>query len=108
MPWLVVLNVHDTDQWHCPAPQEEDGEEYYDDGGGANELALLNGLQAQMKAQSVWDSTSQACQSKTQRNERKYQSNYILITVINIYSIFLFCLTKTVWMYNKKISNLHI
>lgn len=35
-PWLAILNVHDADQWHCPAPQEEDGEEHDDDGGGAD------------------------------------------------------------------------
>lgn len=34
--WLAFLNVHDADEWHGPASQEEDGEENDDDGGGAN------------------------------------------------------------------------
>lgn len=33
---LAFLNVHDSDERHGPAPQEEDGEEYNDDGSGAN------------------------------------------------------------------------
>lgn len=33
---LAFLNVHDSDERHGPAPQEEDGEEHDDDGSGAN------------------------------------------------------------------------
>lgn len=35
-PRLALLNVHETDEWHGPAPKEEDGEEHDDDGGGAD------------------------------------------------------------------------
>lgn len=61
-PRLALLNVHDSDKRHGAAPQEEDGEEYDDDGGGANQLPLLNGLKAQMEAQRVGDGASQTWQ----------------------------------------------
>lgn len=57
--WLTIFNVHEADEWHGPAPEEEDSKEHDDDGGGANELPLLNWLQAKMQAQSIRDSTSQ-------------------------------------------------
>lgn len=57
--WLAVLNVHDADERHGTASQEEDSEEHNNDGGGADKLPFLNGLQAQMKAQSVRNSSSQ-------------------------------------------------
>lgn len=56
---LAFLNVHDPDERHGSSPQKEDGEEYNDDGRGANQLPLLDGLQAQMEAQRVGDGTSQ-------------------------------------------------
>lgn len=58
-PRLVFLDVHDTDKRHGSSSEEEDGEEHNDDSGGANELTLLYGLQAQMKAQSIRDRTAQ-------------------------------------------------
>lgn len=58
-PRLAFLDVHDADQRHGPAPKQQDGEEHDDDGGGADQLPLLDGLQAQMEAQGVGDSTTQ-------------------------------------------------
>ena len=55
-----LLNVHDADEGHGPASHEEDGEEDDDDSGGANQLALFDGLQAQVEAQGVGDGTTQA------------------------------------------------
>lgn len=71
---LALLNVHDSDKRHGPAPQEEDGEEYDDDGGGANQLPLLDGLEAQMEAERVGDGASQ-----TWQGERKDQMKIIII-----------------------------
>lgn len=61
-PRLAFLNVHDADQRHGPAPEEEDGEEHNDDGGGADQLTLFDGLQAQMEAEGVGDGPTQTCQ----------------------------------------------
>lgn len=35
-PGLTILNVHDADERHGPATQEEDGKQHNDDGGGAD------------------------------------------------------------------------
>lgn len=67
-PRLAFLNVHDSDKRHGPAPQEEDGEEYNDDGGGANQLPLLDGLEAQMEAERVGDGASQTWQREKRSN----------------------------------------
>lgn len=65
---LAFLNVHNSDKRHGAAPQEQDGEEHDDDGGGANQLPLLDGLEAQMEAQRVGDGSSQTWQrEKRQR-----------------------------------------
>lgn len=61
-PWLAFLDIHDADERHGSAPEEEDGEEHDDDGGGADQLPLLDGLQAQMEAQGVGNGTAQTCQ----------------------------------------------
>lgn len=63
-PRLALLDVHDADQRHGPAPEEEDGEEHDDDGGGADQLPLLDGLQAQMEAQGVGDGATQTWQRR--------------------------------------------
>lgn len=63
-PRLALLDVHDADERHGPAPEEEDGEEHDDDGGGADQLPLLDGLQAQMEAQGVGDGATQTCQRR--------------------------------------------
>lgn len=68
-PRLAFLNVHDSNEWHGPTPQEEDGEEHDNDGGGADKLPLLDGLQAQMKAQCIRDSTSQTYQTQKKMKE---------------------------------------
>lgn len=59
-PRLALLDVHEADERHGPAPHKQDGEEDDDDGGGADQLALLDGLQAQVEAQRVGDGASQA------------------------------------------------
>lgn len=61
-PWLAFLDVHDADKRHGPAPEEENGEEHDDDGGGADQLPLLDGLQAQMEAEGIGDGTTQTWQ----------------------------------------------
>ena len=45
---LCVLNVHEADEGHGAAAQQQDGEEHDDDRGGADELPLLHGLQVQV------------------------------------------------------------
>lgn len=54
-----VLDVHEADEGHGATAQQQDGEEHYDDGGGADELALLHGLQAQVQAQCIGDGPSE-------------------------------------------------
>lgn len=63
-PRLALLDVHDADERHGPAPEEEDGEEHDDDGGGADQLPLLDGLQAQMETQGVGDGATQTYQRR--------------------------------------------
>ncbi len=58
-PCLALLDVHDADEGHGPTPHQQDGEEHDDYGGGADQLPLLYGLQAQMKTECVWDRTPQ-------------------------------------------------
>lgn len=76
-PRLAFLNVHDADQRHGPSPKEEDGEEHDDDGGGADQLALFDGLQAQMEAEGVGDSPTQTCQ-RTGKEKNKDKTKPIL------------------------------
>lgn len=57
---LGILNVHEADEGHGAAAQQQDGEEHDDDRGGANELPLLHGLQVQVQAQGIRDSPPQA------------------------------------------------
>lgn len=80
---LAFLNVHDSDERHGPAPQEEDCEEYDDDGGGANQLPLLDGLQAQMEAQGVGDGASQTWQ-REQRQNKNVKKNTTPVTTQRI------------------------
>lgn len=57
---LGILDVHEADEGHGAATQQQDGEEHDDDCGGANELPLLHGLQVQVQAQGVGDGSPQA------------------------------------------------
>lgn len=57
---LGILDVHEADEGHGAATQQQDGEEHDDDRGGADELPLLHGLQVQVQAQGVGDGTPQA------------------------------------------------
>lgn len=63
-PWLAILDVHDADERHGPAPHQQDGEEHDDDGGGADELPLLDGLEAEVEAQGVRDRPPQAWRNR--------------------------------------------
>ena len=55
-----VLDVREADEGHGAAAQQQDGEEHDADGGGADELPLLHGLQVQVQAQGVGDGPPQA------------------------------------------------
>lgn len=55
--WLTLFDVHDADEGHGAAPQQQDGEKDNDNSSGANKLSLLNGFQTEVKAQGVGDST---------------------------------------------------
>lgn len=57
---LGILDVHEADEGHGAATQQQDGKEHDDDGGGANELPLFHGLQVQVQAQGIGDGTPQA------------------------------------------------
>lgn len=57
---LGVLDVHQADEGHGAATQQQDGEEHNDDGGRADELPLLHGLQVQVQAQGIGDGSPQA------------------------------------------------
>lgn len=83
-PWLAFLDVHDADKWHGPTSEEEDGEEHNDDGGGADQLPLLNGLQAQMEAEGIGDGTTQTCQrtAKKWQNQAVSLWNYPLVQIL--------------------------
>lgn len=74
---LALLDVHDADERHGPAPHEKDGEEDDDDSGGANKLPFFDRFQAQMQAQSVRDGTSQPWQTATQCKEGQNESMFI-------------------------------
>lgn len=66
-----VLDVHEADEGHGAAAQQQDGEEHDDNGGGANELPLLHGLQVQVQAQGIGDSTPQAWETAVSQWARK-------------------------------------
>lgn len=57
---LGVLDVHEADEGHGAAAQQQDGEEHDDDRRGAYELPLLHGLQVQVQAQGVGNGAPQA------------------------------------------------
>lgn len=57
---LGILDVHEANEGHGAATQQQDGEEHNDNGGGADELSLLHGLQVQVQAQGVGDGPPQA------------------------------------------------
>lgn len=55
-----VPDVREADEGHGAAAQQQNGEEHDADGGGADELPLLHGLQVQVQAQGVGDGPPQA------------------------------------------------